>query len=324
MPVDEEYICPKLYRGMDHDHYDWSPLNDTRPVVSWPKKARVALCVIVTLEHLEWRRPEDAYQVSNLAGGFAVKRPHPSVSPWSHREYGHRVGIFRILDVLEKHGIRATIAMDAVTAEHYPFLVRHCLERGCEIVGHGISVSRMITSLMSEEQELTYIKICMDALLRATGKSPMGWLGPEYGESARTPQLLAQMGIRYVCDWANDDQPYRMKVSRGELHALPVTLPLDDVVALWDRRIGTDKYEQMIRDTFDTLYKEGENNGRLLALHLHPWLMGQPLRIAYLDTALSYIVRNHRVCAGTGSEIIEWYKRGRSAAEDSSAAASHN
>src|SRR5215468_6530717 len=136
MPVEREYVFPELRTGMDHDHYDWSPLNASRALLKWPGNANVALCVIVTLEHMEWRRPPDSYQIANLAGGYGPG-PFPDVTAWSHREYGHRVGIFRVLDVLDKHGIKPTIAMDVLTAENYPFLVRHCLGRGDEIIGHG-------------------------------------------------------------------------------------------------------------------------------------------------------------------------------------------
>ncbi len=158
-----------------------------------------------------WSRPPGRYQVPNLAGGYG-QGPFPDVTAWSHREYGHRVGIFRVLSVLDKYGIKPTIAMDALTAEHYPFVVRHCLGRSCEIIGHGISVNRMITSRMSEDEEREYIRTSMESLTRATGKSPAGWLGPESGESSRTPQLLAESGIRYVCDWVNGEQPYSFKV----------------------------------------------------------------------------------------------------------------
>jgi peptidoglycan/xylan/chitin deacetylase (PgdA/CDA1 family) len=98
--------------------------------------------------------------------------------------------------VLDKYGIKPTIAMDALTAEHYPFLVRHCLGRGDEIIGHGIAVNRMITSRMAEQEERDYIQTSVQALTRATGQAPVGWLGPESGESTRTPQLLAEMGMR--------------------------------------------------------------------------------------------------------------------------------
>ena len=139
---------------MDHAHYDWSPIA-TRGVLRWPEQARVALCVVVNLEHTEWLPPADSFRPV-LTGGVAP-RPYPDYALLTHREYGHRVGIFRVLDVLEKYGITPTVAMDALTAEHYPYLVRHCLQRGCEIIGHGIGV-RMINSTMSEQQEQAYIQ----------------------------------------------------------------------------------------------------------------------------------------------------------------------
>ena len=185
--------------GMDHPHHEWSPII-SRPTLRWPDDARVALCVILVLEHMEWRSPGGSFQVANLAGGSAP-RAFPDYARLSHREYGHRVGIFRLLDTLEKHGLTATIAMDAITAENYPYLVRHCLDRGCEIIAHGVSVSRMITGNMSAAAERNYIQTSIDALIQATGELPQGWLGPEYGESERTPQLLAEAGLRYVCDW---------------------------------------------------------------------------------------------------------------------------
>jgi len=306
-------MAVELHFGMDHEHYDWSPFNKQRPVLRWPENARVALCVIVSLEHMEWRPPQGTFQNPALAGGYGPS-PFPDVTRWSHREYGHRVGVFRLLDSLERHGIKTTVAMDVLTAQNYPFLVKHCQNRGCEIIGHGISVSRLITSKMPEEEERQYIQTSVEALTRATGATPLGWLGPEYGESSRTPRLLAQAGIRYVCDWTNDEQPFPMKAGVGASHgspllALPVMLPLDDVNSLWDRRIPMGKYVEMVKDSFDTIYREGEENGRLMVLNLHPWLMGQPFRIRYLNDALDYIMGHPGVWAATGSEIAEWYRR---------------
>ena len=253
--------------GMDHDHHEWSPIIN-RGTLRWPDNARVALCVIVNLEHTEWSPPEGSFSAS-LAGGLGI-RPFPDYSRFSHREYGHRVGIFRVLDVLERYGIKATVAMDVQTAENYPYLVNHCKDRGCEIIGHGVSASQMITSNMPEQEELEYIRACVEALRRATGTAPAGWLGPEFGESSRTPGLLAQAGISYVCDWVNDEQPYSMTVQSGELFALPVMLEMDDVNALWDRRVTIDRYGELLKDGFDTLYRDGDQNGRLMVLNLAP------------------------------------------------------
>ncbi|MCH8827801.1 MAG: polysaccharide deacetylase family protein [Chloroflexi bacterium] len=295
--------------GMDHPHYAWSPIVD-RPALRWPNDARMALCVILNLDHVEWVAPEGSYGPSVPAGGLG-RITFPEYAQLSHREYGHRVGIFRVLDVLERHGIRPTIAMDALTAEHYPYLVRHCLGRGCEIIGHGISASRMITSNMSEQEEREYIRTSMDALSLATGAAPVGWLGPEYGESARTPQLLADAGIRYVCDWTNDEQPYPMTTSGGNLTALPIMWELDDVIAMWDRKIPFYTYAKSIKDSFVTMHGDAAESGRLMVLNLHPWLIGQPYRIGSLDDALGEVMKMDGVWAASGSEITDWFTANR-------------
>ena len=273
------------------------------------QQARLALCVIVSLEHTEWLPPAHSVQAASHAAG-TIRRPYPDYSRLTHREYGHRVGIFRILDVLERYGIPATIAMDALTAEHYPYLVQHCQQRGCEFIAHGMAATRLVTSNMSAQEEQEYIGTALDTIARATGgQRPTGWLGPEYGESSRTPQLLAQAGLQYVCDWVNDEQPYRLTTSTGELFALPLMLELDDVHALWERRLRTPRYGRLLQEGFDRLYTDGAHSGRLLVIHVHPWLMGQPFRIRYLDEALHAMMRRQGVWAAQGGTIIEWYRQ---------------
>jgi peptidoglycan/xylan/chitin deacetylase (PgdA/CDA1 family) len=293
--------------GMDHAHYTWSPLIK-RGVLRWPEQARVAFCVIVNLEHMEWYPPPGSYQVPTLAGGLGP-RSFPDYPRLTHREYGHRVGVFRTIAILKAHGITPTVAMDTLTAEHYPYLVRYCLQQGCEIIGHGISVSQMITSQMTEQEERDYIRQSIDTLTRATGKPPVGWFGPEYGESPRTPQLLAQAGIRYVCDWANDEQPYPLTTRQGDCFALPILLELDDIHALWDRQVPIDRYAALLQESFEGLYQDGAHTGRLLVLNLHPWLIGQPFRISYLHDALGCMMRRQGVWAATGAAIIDWYQQ---------------
>jgi hypothetical protein len=112
-------MAVNLHYGMDHQHYQWSPLNQQREHLRWPNGARVAVCVIITLEHMEWNPPLGTYQNPALSGGYGAS-PFPDVTRWSHREYGHRVGIFRLLDLLRKHGLKPTVAMDVLTAQNYP------------------------------------------------------------------------------------------------------------------------------------------------------------------------------------------------------------
>jgi len=286
---------------MDHPHHAWSPIT-TRGKLSWPNNAKIAFCVIITLEHTEWEQPEGSYS-ADQAGGLGV-RPFPDYPRFSHREYGHRVGIFRVLDTLERLGIKATCAMDTQTAEGYPFLVKHCQDRGCEIIAHGVSGSQMITGNMSVEEETVFIRSSRDKMQAATGNVPRGWHGTDYGESNRTPDLLRQAGFDYVTDWVNDEQPYPM---RDGLTALPTMLEMDDLFTLSQRRVTIDRFAQSVTDAFDTMYRESDTSGRLLTMNLHPWLIGQPFRIGYLEEALRHIMGHDGVWAATGSEIVDWF-----------------
>lgn len=292
--------------GMDHDHYTWSPLPD-RPPLRWPDGKQLALCVMVVLEHTEWEPPADAYALRRPSGGI-FPLPAPDYIRLSHREYGHRVGIFRVLDALDAHGVPATVAMDALTAEHYPWLARHCVGRGCELMGHGVAANRLITSRMSEADERATIARSIEALRAVSGVAPVGWFGPEGAESARTPALLAEAGIRYLCDWPNDEQPYAMTVPSGELTSLPMFLETDDEFALWTRRMSLDRWAAMLVDAATRLHDDGADSGRLLVLSLRPWLIGQPFRIGALREALAAIMALPHVWAATGTEIADRFR----------------
>jgi allantoinase len=295
--------------GMDQEYTDWSPIVK-RGVLKWPDGARVALCVVVYLEHYEWNPPEGSFHSPTLASPMWVI-PYPDFHTTTHREYGHRVGIFRVMEVLDKYGIKATVAMDALTAENYPTLVRECQQREYEIMAHGVGIRRMITSNMSEAEERQYIRQSIDTLATATGKKPAGWLGPEYGESERTPRLLAEMGIQYTCDWGNDEQPYSMTTPAGELYALPILSELDDVAMSFNRRVAINEWSDLIKLSFDVQYLEGAKNGRLVVVSVHPWCLGQPHRIKYLDQALGHMLSHSGVWKATGSEIVDWYSKNR-------------
>jgi allantoinase len=302
MPAERKY-------GQDNEYYQWSPIV-TRPKLEWPNNARVALCVVVDLEHYDWYMPPDAPVPLGPPGGgrgFGFGR-FPDIMSFSHHEYGNRVGIFRVLKVLDKYGIKPTIAMDSTAAKNYPFVVRECQKYGAEFIAHGSTVRHLIHAGMSEDEERAYIHESIEALSKATGQQPVGWLSPEFNETMRTPNILASEGIRYVCDWANDEQPYKMNVQQGEMFSLSVHLDLDDIFTHRSRNVPIMEYSEIARETFDELYRSGVENGRMLVLNIHPWLIGQPFRIKYLDEMLAHMTKFGGVWKATGQEIIDWYK----------------
>ena len=284
---------------MDHPHYVYSPLPQRAPL-AWPGGARLAFCVMLHIEHWELQPPADAHRDPRFLGDYGSF--NPDYGTWGQREYGNRVGIFRVLEALDQHGIRASVALNSSAAGRYPQLLRECGARGYEFVGHGSHATRMLTSDMSEDQERVFIGAALDTLERATGTRPRGWLGQDYGESQCTPRLLAEAGLDYVADWPNDDQPYALNVGRP-LIALPAQPEWDDVQLLWLRRIAMRRYPDIVDEAFDTLHSEG---GRVFCLGLHPWMIGQAHRVKYLRSALERICARPQVWQATAGEIVDW------------------
>ncbi|MBI3707196.1 MAG: polysaccharide deacetylase family protein [Proteobacteria bacterium] len=290
-------------RGMDHGHYPFSPL-PARPALGWPNGARVAFWVLLHLEYWELDPPQEAVRDARFVSEFG--NFFPDYRTWSQREYGNRVGIFRILEVLDRHRIKATVAANAAACTRYPFLVGECRRRGYEFTAHGSHATRMITSRMTESEERAAIAESIAAVARAAGSKPTGWLGQDFGETERTPRLLAEAGLDYVMDWANDDQPYRMTVGRPFV-AIPGQLELDDIQLFWIRRVNTWRYPDLVDEAFATLHEEGAASGRSFGLSLHPWLFGMAQRIRYLDEALRRLAAYRDVWQTTAGDIAAWY-----------------
>jgi allantoinase len=298
-------IEPKMPAATENDFYARQPIV-SRPAFSWPNGADIAFGVIVSLEHYELQPPEDAFIPVNMPGGMG-RAPYPDVRSSSQRAYGNRVGVFRIMDVLTRHGLKATAATDVWTAENCPALVSKLRELDWEIAGHGHTVNQVISSKMDRATERKYIQSAARALEKVFGRKPAGWHGPEYGESERTPELLAELGFKYVIDWPNDEQPYRMQTARGALVSVPVAVDLDDVFSYWQRRIWMDRWERAIIEAVDTLQQDGRSKGgRMMLLNLHPWMIGQPWRISSLEAVISNVAERKGIWFATAGQIAAW------------------
>ena len=301
MSLPPDYLTYRYRRyGMDHERYGWSILPQRKPV-SWPGGARVALWVVPALEWF----PLDMKGKPFKPPG-ALVTSYPDLRHYTLRDYGNRVGIFRVMKALDRFGIRASVAVNAAVAVRYPSLVEACVARGWEVIGNGLDMDHLHYEGLPKVEERKLIEDSLAILRRASGQKVRGWLSPARSESFATLDLVAAAGVDYVCDWVNDDMPYAMRTESRSLHSLPLSNDIDDYTILVQNRHAEDAYAQQVCDQFDVLYKESATQGgRILALSLHPWAIGQPYRIGALEQALKHVMGHEGVWAATGSEILD-------------------
>ncbi|WP_432816651.1 polysaccharide deacetylase family protein [Sulfitobacter sp. JB4-11] len=283
-------------RGMDHDLYPFSAMPDRSPL-HWPDGARLAVCVLIHLEYYELEPPETSWKDPRFTGEYGFY--FPEYRPFTQREYGNRIGLFRVLNALQGHDLKLTVAANAAALERYPRAVEILQSHGAEFVAHGEYQSRMLTSDMTKTEERAVIARTTRTFERILGVRPRGWLGPDSGESARTPQLLAEAGYDHLLDWPNDDQPYLFQTT-PPMVSIPNQMEWDDVTALWLRKVPNQRYPDLVGEAAEGLAAEG---GRSFLLSLHPWVIGQPHRVKYLRAALGRLAAVDGVWRATAGEI---------------------
>lgn len=266
-----------------------------RPKITWPNGAQLALWVVPNIESF----PLDE---KVLFGTGLV----PDIISWAPRDYGARIGVFRIMDTLSKHGIRGTVALNSDVCDAYPQIIEECVKLDWELMGHNQTNSRTLTQI-DPATEGQVIKQTFDQIEQATGTRPRGWLSAALGETWNTLDHLIDAGCDYVCDWVNDDQPYLMDVDGRRLVSIPYSSETNDFGPFMRQGHTPDQFADTIRRQFDVLYEEGAESGRVMAICLHPFLTGVPHRIRALDSALDYICGHDKVWKATGSEIMDHY-----------------
>ncbi len=283
----------------DYGPFDYSPII-SRPVLKWPNGARVALWVIPNIEFFSL-----AERVPQQAGG--VSNPVPDVPAWAVRDYGNRVGVFRLMEVMVRHGVRGTVALNSDLCAKHPQILAEARRLDWEFMGHNQSNTWRLNDI-KPEAEPDLIRSTLETIETATGTRPRGWLGSGLAETWNTVDLLAENGCLYVADWVNDDQPYLMNLEKDRrLVSVPYSLELNDKPAFEKFHRTADEFREMICRQFDTLYREGEKSGRVMAIALHPYIIGMPHRIGALDAALAYIKGHSDVWCATGGEIARHY-----------------
>jgi allantoinase len=298
---------PLRRRGMDHDRYAYRALPAAKPV-AWPGGARVALWVAVHMGHFPMDMPLKPFVVP---GG--MERPYPSYWDYTQRDYGNRVGIYRLLKALGARGLRATALMSAVLAARYPALARDVAAAGWEVAAAGVDMGHVHHGGLDEATERAWIGRAVAILRGAFGPGVRGWHSPGHSQSMRTLDLVAEAGLDYVADWINDDMPYAVATAAGRpLAAMPLAYDLSDQRMLLQQHMATETFIGAVMAAHSALEAEaaGTGGGRILCLAVTPWLMGQPHRIRALGALLDELLGRGSIWPATGGEILDAWRAG--------------
>jgi allantoinase len=283
----------------DYGPFPYSPIIRRQPL-KWPNGARLALWVVPNIEF---------FSLNSRPGGLSPGKI-PDIPTWAVRDYGNRVGVFRLMDVLDRYNVRATVALNSDICIHHPEIIEEGVKRSWEWMGHNQTNSKRLNEVPPEE-EPAIIRDTLETIERSTGVRPVGWLGSGLQETWTTLDHLAGAGCEYVADWGpNDDQPYFMRTAgQKRLVSLPYSYDINDKQAFETFHVRPTDFQDMICRQFDVLYAESAVAGRVMHIAVHPYLTGLPYRIGALDGALRHICSHKDVWLATGSEIAHHFRQ---------------
>lgn len=282
--------------------YDYQPIFH-RAAVSFPGDKRLALLIYLNVEHVPFGSTGNvAHAVYPGTLGFS-----PDILNHGWRDYGNRVGLWRIADLLSELHFPPTINLNSDVCREYPEIISEGNKRGWEWSVQGDNNSSLCCN-MGKEEERDFIARNIAIIEQATGKRPRGWMGMCLAESHDSPDLLAEAGIEYVSNYTHDELPVPLRTQSGSLITMPYTLEINDVPAILGKGTTGEAFGQMIRDQFDVLYEEAATLPRVMSISIHPFITGHPFRMKHFASALRYIAQHDGVWAATGGQVNDWYR----------------
>jgi allantoinase len=284
------------------ERLSYSPIS-ARPKLTLPHGARLAVWVIVNVEEWDPKEPMPRTVLTPPAGGS----PMPDIPNWAWHEYGNRIGFWRMLEVFDQTRIRAVLAINGAAIARYGAIAEAAHQRDWEFIGHGFTQKNM----QKVADERADIRNTAAAIRAVTGRNPRGWLGPGLTETWETPDLLVEEGYEYVCDWVLDDQPVTLQTRTRPIVGIPYTQECNDVAMMLIQHHKAGEYYDRAIDQFEQMYSDAADSARVMALVVHPYIMGAPHRLKYFRNALLRIREQPGVLFWTGAEILDWYRAQR-------------
>lgn len=263
-----------------HDRYGFSALPE-RPGYSWPGDKRLAFSLCNNIEWFSF--------MTGLGSDHTVPGAAQTTRNYAWRDYGNRVGIWYLFDLLDELGLPCSHNINAAALPHCPQIVDRIIARGDEVIGHGLTNSER-QDIMDEATERAMIARTSDTIAAHFGTRPKGWLGPYIVQSPATLDLLKEAGYSYMLDWPADDQPFWMRTAHGPILSVPYSIEINDSPAqVFRHHTGTD-FERMIVDQFDEMLTQSRKYPLVFTIVLHPFIIGQPFRLRALRRALDHIL----------------------------------
>ncbi|MGE0311745.1 MAG: polysaccharide deacetylase family protein [Lautropia sp.] len=265
-----------------HDRYDYSAIT-TRPDYEWPGGKRLAVHLSLNVEHFAFGE--------GLGNDYAVPHPAPNQRSYAWRDYGNRVGAWRLLELAQAHDLPYALLTNTELYDYCPEMVRAFSERGDEIVGHGRTNSERQAD-MDEAEERACIGEAAAAIERHEGRRPAGWLAPYISQTVRSPDLLKEAGFRYMMDWPLDDQPVWFRTAHGPILSVPYAHDLNDSFECVSRRTPSQLYCEALIDQFDEMLEESRRRPLVMPIVLHSFILGQPYRLRHFRRVIEHICRH--------------------------------
>jgi allantoinase len=289
--------------------YDYVPLPKRQPF-QWPGGNRVALVITFNLE--TWDLIKDTDQ-PYYAGGPALLPNQlagriPDYPNYSWREYGQRVGIWRLFDLFDELGVAASCTANAVTFERRAAMTDACMERGWELLAHNYEQGELLTDFHDNiDVERDIIRRTIAMYEKHVGKRPTGWLSSSLRGTLHTPAILAEEGFSFYCDIMNDDQPYEIRTEKGPIIAVPYSNVINDFTIVTRNMRTTDEYRDLLIEELSVLYSEGDRHARIMNVGLHPHVSGRAHMVRAIREFVEYAKGLDGIWWPTREEIADFY-----------------
>ena len=266
-----------------HDRYDYSAISN-RPDYSWPNGKRLAIHFSLNVEHFAFGE--------GMGNDYAVPHPQPNSRSFAWRDYGNRVGAWRLLELANDLDFPYALLVNTELYEYCPEMIAAFSKRGNEIVGHGrTNAERQVD--MPLEQERACIREAAQTIFKHEGVAPKGWLAPYISQTYDSPDLLKEQGFKYMMDWPLDDQPVWFRTKHGRILAIPYSHDLNDSIECVSRRTPAQLFCDNLIDQFDEMLEESVKRPLVMSIVLHSFILGQPYRLRQLRRVMQHIL-SHR------------------------------